>query len=163
MILVIYLGTYDNRIGGDVTKIENGESGTHLYTEENISKRLSSQAVYKTQIDSISSLNIKNSVSFFDRNLAIPDYNFDGKQTNTFTEVSYQRETLKSDWIFGANLYTSNFDENDNAILQRDQKDITYGAFINSILDLSDNWILESGLRYYIKTMMDFQPELVEV
>ena len=151
-------GTYDDRIGGDITKIESGENGIHQYTEENISKRLSSQAVYKTQIDSISSLSIKNSVSFFDRNLTIPDFNFDGKQTNTFTEITYQRETSKADWIFGANLYTSNFDENDNATLQRDQKDITYGMFANNIYDLSDSWILETGLRADYNTDFGFFP-----
>ena len=140
-------GTYDDRIGGDVTKIENGENGIHQYTEENISKRLSSQAVYKTKIDSTSSLNIKNSVSFFDRNLTVPDFIFDGKQINTFTEVAYQKATSEVDWIFGANLYTSNFDENDNAILQRDQKDITFGIFANNIYDLSEKWILETGFR----------------
>ena len=151
-------GTYDDRIGGDITKIESGENGIHQYTEENISKRLSSQAVYKTQIDSISSLSIKNSVSFFDRNLTIPDFNFDGKQTNTFTEITYQRETSKADWIFGANLYTSNFDENDNATLQRDQTDITYGLFANNIYDLSDSWILETGLRADYNTDFGFFP-----
>jgi iron complex outermembrane receptor protein len=151
-------GTYDDRTGGDITKIEEGENGIHQYTEENVSKRLSSQAVYKTQIDSISSFNIKNSISFFDRNLTIPDLNFDGKQTNTFTEVNYQRETSKANWIFGANLYTSNFDENDNATLQRDQKDITYGMFANNIYDLSDNWILESGLRADYNTDFGFFP-----
>ena len=101
-----------------------------INTQKKISKRLSSQAVYKTQIDSISSFNIKNSVSFFDRNLTIPDFNFDGKQTNTFTEVTIKEKLQKLDWIFGANLYTSNFDENDNATLQRDQKDITYGCLL---------------------------------
>ena len=151
-------GTYDDRIGGDITKIESGENGIHQYTEENISKRLSSQAVYKTKIDSISSLSIKNSVSFFDRNLTIPDFNFDGKQTNTFTEITYQRETSKADWIFGANLYTSNFDENDNATLQRDQTDITYGLFANNIYDLSDSWILETGLRADYNTDFGFFP-----
>jgi len=151
-------GTYDDRIGGDITKIESGENGIHQYTEENISKRLSSQAVYKTQIDSISSLSIKNSVSFFDRNLTIPDFNFDGKQTNTFTEITYQRETSKADWIFGANLYTSNFDENNNATLQRDQTDITYGLFANNIYDLSDSWILETGLRADYNTDFGFFP-----
>jgi len=151
-------GTYDDRIGGDITKIESGENGIHQYTEENVSKRLSSQAVYKTQIDSISSLNIKNSVSFFDRNLTIPDFSFDGKQTNTFTEITYQRETSKADWVFGANLYTSNFDENDNATLQRDQKDVTFGMFANNIYDLSDNLILETGLRADYNTDFGFFP-----
>ena len=151
-------GIYDDRTGGDMTKIESGENGIHQYTEENISKRLSSQAVYKTQIDSISSFNIRNSVSFFDRNLKVPDFSFDGKQTNTFTEITYQRETSKTDWTFGANLYTSNFDENDNATLERDQTDITYGMFVNNIYDLSDNWILETGFRGDYNTDFGFFP-----
>ncbi len=151
-------GTYDDRIGGDITKIESGENGIHQYTEENNSKRLSSQLVYQTQLDSVSSLEFKNSVSFFDRNLTVPDFNFDGKQTNTFTEISYNTASDKTDWIVGANLYTSNFDENDNAPLQRDQKDVTFGAFANNIYDLSDNWILETGLRADYNTDFGFFP-----
>src|SRR5210317_2245297 len=151
-------GTYDDRIGGEITKIESGENGIHQYTEENLSKRLSSQAVYETQIDSVSSLNIKNSISFFDRKLSITDFSFDGKQTNTFTEINYQKASKKTDWIFGANLYTSNFDENDNATLQRDQSDVTYGAFVNNIYDVSDSWILETGLRADYNTDFGFFP-----
>lgn len=151
-------GTYDDRIGGDITKIEDGQDGIHQYTEENNSKRLSSQLVYQTQLDSVSSLEFKNSVSFFDRNLTVPDFNFDGKQTNTFTEISYNTASEKTDWIIGANLYTSDFDENDNAPLQRDQKDVTFGAFANSIYDLSDNWILETGIRADYNTDFGFFP-----
>jgi iron complex outermembrane receptor protein len=151
-------GTYDDRIGGDITKIESGEDGIHQYTEENNSKRLSSQLVYQTQLDSVSSLEFKNSVSFFDRNLTVPDFNFDGKQTNTFTEITYNTASEKTDWIVGANLYTSNFDENDNAPLQRDQKDVTFGAFANNIYDISDNWILETGLRADYNTDFGFFP-----
>ena len=151
-------GTYDDRIGGDITKIESGEEGIHQYTEENNSKRLSSQLVYQTQLDSVSSLEFKNSVSFFDRNLTVPDFNFDGKQTNTFTEITYNTASEKTDWIVGANLYTSNFNENDNAPLQRDQKDVTFGAFANNIYDISDNWILETGLRADYNTDFGFFP-----
>ncbi|TCI91486.1 TonB-dependent receptor [Tenacibaculum sp. M341] len=151
-------GTYDDRIGGDITKIENNQNGIHQYTEENNSKRLSSQFVYETQLDSVSSLQFKNSVSFFDRSLVVPTLNFEGKQTNTFTEFSYSKRNERTDWILGANLYTSNFDENDNAPLQRDQKDITFGAFANNIYDLSKNWILETGLRVDYNTDFGFFP-----
>ena len=151
-------GTYDDRIGGDISKIENGEDGIHQYTEENNSKRLSSQFVYDTQLDSVSSLQFKNSVSFFDRSLIVPELNFDGKQTNTFTEFSFNRRNERTDWILGANLYTSDFDENDNAPLQRDQKDVTFGAFANNIYDLSENWILETGLRADYNTDFGFFP-----
>ncbi len=90
-------GTYDDRIGGDMTKIKSQQNGIHQYTEDNVSKRLSSQAVYKTQLDSLSNFNIKNSISYFDRSLQVPDFNFSGKQINTFTEVSYERANAKTD------------------------------------------------------------------
>ena len=140
-------GTYDDRIGGDMTKIEQGANGIHQYTEENNSKRLSSQFVYETQINPRSTLQFKNSVSFFDRSIIEPDLIFEGKQTNTFTELNYNNRNERTDWIFGVNLYTSNFDENNNSLLQRDQKDLTFGGFANNIYDLSKNWILETGLR----------------
>ena len=151
-------GTYDDRIGGDITKIEGGEDGIHQYTEENNSKRLSSQLVYQTKLDSVSSLEIKNSVSFFDRKLTVPDFDFDGQQTNTFSEIAYYKGTEKTNWIFGVNLYTSSFDENDSAPLQRDQKDVTFGAFANNIYDISDNWIIETGLRADYNTDFGFFP-----
>ena len=139
-------GTYDDRIGGDITKIEEGENGIHQYTEENLSKRLSTQAVYESQLDSVQSISIKNSIAFFDRSLEIPDLSFKGSQWNTFTEVSYQKQGLKADWVLGANLYTTSFDERDNP-LERDQNDLTVGLFANNICDLSEHWILETGLR----------------
>ncbi|WP_298420937.1 TonB-dependent receptor [uncultured Kordia sp.] len=139
--------SYDDRIGGDVDKIENGQNGIHQYTEENISKRLSSQIVYTTKLDSTRVFNIKNSFSFFDRELNVPNMQFKGKQLNSFSEVTIQHNYDKNDWTLGANLYTTNFNEDDSAPLQRDQTDVTFGAFVNSNFDLSDNWILETGLR----------------
>jgi iron complex outermembrane receptor protein len=118
----------------------------HQYSEENLSKRLSTQLVYKTQLDSAQSLSFKNSVAFFDRSLEIPDLLFKGKQWNTFTEATYSKQGAKMDWILGANVYTTSFYERDNPV-ERDQKDITYGFFANNIHDLSEKWILETGLR----------------
>ncbi|MFS4491255.1 TonB-dependent receptor [Maribacter sp. 2308TA10-17] len=139
-------GTYDDRKGGDITKIEEGENGIHQYTEENLSKRISTQAVFETHMDSTQSISVKNSVAFFDRSLEIPDLSFKGTQWNTFSEATYQKQGLTSDWVLGANLYTTSFDEMENPV-ERDQRDITYGLFVNSIHDLSDRWILETGVR----------------
>ena len=73
-------------------------------------------------------------------------------------KLTIKRASKKTDWIFGANLYTSNFDENDNSQLQRDQTDVTYGTFVNNIYDISDNWILETGLRADYNTDFGFFP-----
>ncbi len=138
-------GTYDDRIGGVIDRIEN-DGNNNLYTEENISKRISTQLVYTTEIDSVRSLNIKNSFAYFNRNLTVPSLNFKGDQFNSFTEITYHKQGTRADWILGANLYTIDFDE-ESSTLERDQKDITAGLFINNIYDFSDNWILETGFR----------------
>ncbi|AXG71260.1 colicin I receptor [Kordia sp. SMS9] len=140
-------GTYDDRIGGDVATIENDSDGTNQYTEENISQRVSSQAVYTTKLDSTRVFSIKNSFSYFNRELNVPNMQFKGSQLNSFSEVTIQHNYDKNDWTLGANLYTTSFDEADSAPLQRDQNDLTFGAFVNSNFDFSDNWILETGLR----------------
>lgn len=140
-------GTYDDRIGGDLNTIENNGNGSVEYTEENISKRLSSQAVYTTKLDSLRNFTIKNSISYFDRELNVPNMQFKGNQLNSFTEVTLQHNYEKNDWTLGANLYTTNFNEDDNSPIQRDQNDVTFGAFVNSTFDLSEKWILETGLR----------------
>ena len=140
-------GSYDDRIGGDVNTIENDSNNSTAYTEENISTRISSQAVYTTKLDSLRNFTIKNSISYFDRELNVPNMQFNGKQLNSFTEVTLQHNYEKNDWTLGANLYTTNFNEDDNSPIQRDQNDVTFGAFVNSTFDLSEKWILEAGLR----------------
>ncbi len=140
-------GTYDDRIGGDITSIEEGVGGIHQYTEANRSCRLSSQAVYTTRFSNATNFTLKNSVGYFRRNLEVPDLRFQGEQWNTFTEASWQWEKERSDWILGANVYTYAFDEAPQQELQRDQQDETYGVFAKNVFDLSEQFILESGLR----------------
>ena len=72
---------------------------------------------------------------------------FKGQQLNSFTEVSLNHNNERNGWIFGANLYTTSFDEDDASPLQRNQNDITFGTFVNTTFDFSENWILETGLR----------------
>ena len=139
-------GTYDNRLGGDLTKINEGESGIHQFSERNISTRLSTQAVYENQINENGFLQIKNSVSYFDRELSSTDLNFSGEQWNSFTEVNYSFGSDKSDWIIGANIYSDDFEEQ-NSNNPRDQNNVTLGAFGNNTTDFSDKWVLESGFR----------------
>ncbi len=134
--------TFDDRTGGFLDAIDKK---SNRYTQVNTSSRISSQISYDQQLNENSSLQFKNSISYFNRELQTPNILFTGEQVNSFTEVNYKRSGLKSDWVLGVNLYTTNFDE--TSINDRDQKDTTVGAFINNVTDLSDRWILETGLR----------------
>lgn len=139
-------GTYDDRKGGDLTLIKDGVNGEHQFSEYNNTVRVSSQAVFEHQVSDNKSLQIKNSVAYFDRGLTTPNLTFSGSQWNSFTELNYSIQNEKSDWIFGANVYSNDFREQD-ATLPRNQKDITTGIFANNITDLSEQLILESGFR----------------
>ncbi len=139
--------TYDERIGGDITTIEQGSVGIHQYTEDNTSTRISTQAAYTSQLSSEGILSVKGSFSFFDRQLKVPDFVFAGKQVNTFSEINYHKGKEKSEWIVGANLYSIDFDEDAAASLPRDQRYFTIGAFASNTQDLSERWVLEMGLR----------------
>lgn len=139
-------GTFDKRIGGDITAINEGVSDKHQYFEENTSTRISTQAVYENKINKSQTLQVKNSVSFFDRDLTTHHILFSGKQWDVFTEINYSLKKEKTDWIFGGNFYSNSFKEKDNAT-PRNQSNSTFGGFVNNTTDLSDKFILESGFR----------------
>ena len=139
-------GTFDKREGGDIIAIRDGANGIHQYSEENISTRISTQAVYEKEINDTKAFQIKNSVSYFDRELTTPDVLFSGRQWDVFTEANYTIQKEKTDWIFGGNLYSNSFKEKDSSTL-RNQNNITFGSFANNTTDLSDKFILESGFR----------------
>jgi len=138
--------TFDDRIGGDISLINGRREGIHQYSEDNASQRINAQTVFNTQWDESKSFEIKSSISLFDRTLVTPSYKFDGKETNSFTEVSLRSAVEGLDWIIGANLYSNDFDE--KAIDdERDQTDISGGVFSNVTTDFSNKLIGEVGLR----------------
>ena len=139
-------GTYDQREGGDLIAIKDGANVMHQYKELNNSTRISTQSVYEKEFNNGNSLQVKNSVSYFDRELTTPSSVFSGTQWDVFSEVNYAIQKEKSDWILGGNFYSNSFKERDHPI-PRTQSDITIGIFANNTTDLSDKFILETGLR----------------
>ncbi len=139
--------TLENRLGGDMQVIESEQNGIHQFTEENQSDRLSYQITYQNRLENNRSLTVKNSLTYFGREITEPDFRFVGEQWSSFSEVAYTVNSPVSDWIVGANLYTDKFDENPLDSLERDYRYITFGAFTQNTLDLTDRFALESGLR----------------
>lgn len=141
-------GTTENRLGGDMQVIENDQNGIHQFTEENESDRISYQLKYTNEFDELHSLNIKSSLTTFNRKIKEPNFTFEGKQWSSFNEVSYTFGNKKSDWISGLNLYTDNFNERKLSNFERDYENVTVGGFLQNTTDLSESLILESGLRW---------------
>ena len=150
--------TLENRLGGDMQVIDEAQNGIHQFTQENETKRFSYQLSYKNEWDNDRVLNIKNSLTYFQREIKEPDYTFEGKQWSSFSEVSYGFGRQASHWIAGVNLYSDRFDESPFDSLSRDYDHFTAGAFLQNTFSISDKFILESGFRIDHNTDYGFFP-----
>lgn len=146
---MLWLGvnaTTDVREGGDIDVVKNGIDNNHTYFENNNSKRISTQLTYQSDLGNNQSIEVKNSVGYFNREISLPNYSFIGDELNSFTEFNYSKSSTKTDWIFGSNIYSNSFKE-DREFLPRDMSQFTVGVFVNNTANLSDKLIVESGFR----------------
>jgi len=140
--------TLDHRIGGDMEVLKGNTSVDHVFSEENNSERYSTQFSFFKRTERFT-LNLRNSLSYFHRELIIPSYQFEGNQLASFTEVQFSSvDNETSDWQFGANHYYEEFKETRfNSSLKRDYAYNTIGAFVQNTSDLSSSFTMESGFR----------------
>lgn len=138
---------FENRLGGDMKLINDKADSTHSYFERNISNRISTQLNFEKTFTNKSVLTFKNSVGYFDRSIKQSDYVFAGKQVSSFTELNYLLSKNKSEWIFGGNVWTDNFQQTNATLYPLDNNLIVGGAFIQNNFMASDKLIIEAGIR----------------
>ncbi|MBN7813040.1 TonB-dependent receptor [Algoriphagus sp. H41] len=137
----------EERLGGNVDFVQ-GEAVSDPYYEDNATRRISSQLQFSRQLASEAALTVKNSVSFYDRSMEIPDYLFSGKQWSSFSEVNISKTDAKAEWIGGLNLWTDQFVQKEgNAEAPLDYRLNTFGGFVQNIWNAAEQWTLESGFR----------------
>ncbi|MGJ1419585.1 TonB-dependent receptor [Sphingobacterium spiritivorum] len=140
--------TIESRLGGDMLYIKGNGDNTNQYFEENKTQRYSTQFIFDHIINENSTVQVKNSVSYFNRNTTIPNYQFEGTQTASFTEANYTNSTEKSEWVTGINIWTDNFKEKQiMASPLRDYNQTTFGAFVQNSFNATDWFQLETGFR----------------
>lgn len=141
--------TNENRIGGEIDIIDGKLASDSLgYFERNKSKQVSTLFKVDHKIDAHKSIEIKNSTNNFDRKIFLNNYNFAGRQFSTFSEVNYQQSARKGDLTLGLNVYTDDFQENQNTSnALRDQQLTTYGLFGQYIHDFGNLMSAELGMR----------------
>ena len=140
--------TVENRIGGDIKYIEGKGDSIHSYFENNKTNRFSIQLEFDHKINEKSKFSFKNNVSYYDRDIEIPDYRFSGVQLSSFSEANYNYKEEKTEWIAGVNLWTDKFSQNkiDTArVVNYDYT--TVGAFIQNTWNATERFSVETGLR----------------
>ena len=140
--------TIENRIGGDMQYLKGDGDAQHSYYELNKTDRYSSQVELDHKLNDRSKLTFKNSVSYFNRSIDLPDYRFSGKQTSTYSEANYAYNGEKADWVAGINYLTDHFNEDRNSSFPLRSYDYhTVGAFVQNTWNATEKFILESGVR----------------
>lgn len=146
--------TNDHRRGGDMNLLyDEPFSLLDFYLDEQRSQRYSTQAKISWKISDYSTIEIRNSVSYFKRYLTIQENQsaltrFKGEQLSSFSELNYGLTKNKHTLVVGVNYVTDNFDEFQYTTdTVRDQWYQTTGIFINEVWDLHKKISLEGGLR----------------
>jgi outer membrane receptor for ferrienterochelin and colicins len=140
--------SFENRTGGDLQYIKGDGDATHSFFERNNSDRVSSQFSLKHKIGEKSEINIRNSLSYFNRKITVPGYLFDGSQYGTFSEANFSTASDRTEWVAGLNLWTDQFKENEQtAVPLRNYDQTTFGAFIQNNFHATKWLELEAGLR----------------
>jgi outer membrane receptor for ferrienterochelin and colicins len=138
----------EKRIGGDLHYIEGNVDAGHSYFEDNKTGRYSTQLELSHVIDTLQKVVFKNSLSYFDRTITLPDYKFSGTQFSTFSEAAYYHNSDKSDWVTGLNFLSDNFTERRYTNFPlRSYYNNTIGAFAQNTWSVNEKLTLESGLR----------------
>lgn len=146
---------FEKRLGGDMLVIDNHTDATHTFFERNNSNRYSTQAKFEKTFDNKNILTIKNSVGYFNRKIEKQAYDFEGQQIATFTEANYLIPNEKSEWNLGVNLVSDNFKQMNLTANKLDYYNAAFGVFAQNNLNISEKFILESGLRLDITNRSD--------
>ena len=139
--------TKSERTGGDIFVVNDGVDANHRYFEANNTTRNTTTLDFSYQTAEKDLLKVKTSFNYFKRGIAIPDYNFNGVNYNSYTDISYLRSLKDQSLIFGANVVYDKFNEQDQSLFKKDFTTRTAGVYAQHTWDVSDKFKLESGLR----------------
>lgn len=137
--------TKGNMKGGDMNVIDGQADNYHTYFERNQTLRNTTTFEFDKKLQHKNSFKLKQSLSFFDREISIPNYEFSGLNTNAFTDASFLWNEEKTTVIAGLNLLYDNFEEKNSSNLHA--KSFTTGAYMQHTWDITDNIKLENGIR----------------
>jgi outer membrane receptor for ferrienterochelin and colicins len=142
--------TYQNRKGGDVFVIRDRADGLHQYFENNESFRNITTLQFERGFNGGRSLVARQSLAFFNREIEIPNYLFEGRQFNSYTDVSYFHPAGKHALVFGFNAAYDQFKEgrgSNNGFPPRDERRRTFGGYAQDSFPVTEKLSLEAGFR----------------
>jgi len=146
--IMIMLGnsfTKGTNTGGDMQVIKGDPVPGHVYFEKNRTTRNTTTLEADKRFANRSVIKLKQSVSIFDRHINIPNYEFSGLSTNSFTDLSLLFFKQKHTIIGGLNVVYDKFRQEISNI--HNTRSFTTGIYLQDTWDITDKIKMESGLR----------------
>ena len=141
--------SYQNRTGGDVSVIRGRADEERRYFESNHSFRNITTLQFDRELEGGGRFAVRQSLILFDRKSEIPDYQFKGRQLNSYSDVSYIVPLKKHSLVIGANAVYDRFreDRDRNVLNLRNETRTTFGGYLQDNFSLTDKLSLEAGFR----------------
>jgi iron complex outermembrane receptor protein/outer membrane receptor for ferrienterochelin and colicins len=146
--------SYQNRKGGDVFVISGEGDDFHQYFEKNHSLRNITTLQFDRELSGGRKIVAKQSLAFFGREIEIPDYLFKGRQTNSYTDITYFYPVEDHALVFGINAAYDRFRENpaSSSLIRRNETRTTFGGYVQDNFPVTNRLSLEAGFRLdYLK------------
>lgn len=141
--------SYQNRKGGDVFVLRDQADGFHQYFENNNSFRNITTGQLDRELSQGRRIVAKQSLAFFNREIEIPNYQFKGRQFNSYTDISYLHPVKKHVLVFGFNAVYDRFREKQDSstLIPRDESRTTFGGYAQDSFEITEKLSLEAGFR----------------
>jgi len=142
-----YTGTFEKRNGGDMQVLKGNADAVHRYFENNTIQRNSFELTAQRNLSNNKILDLKSSVSSFNRTVSNNDINFTGRQLDYYTELSLLVPYKENSLVAGVNATGSQFKKITDNIPLNNFTNNTLGAFIQNTWSIKENTTIEAGLR----------------
>lgn len=140
-----------SRRGGDVFRLDGRADGIHQYFENNESFRNITTVQFERGFSGGRKVVARQSLALFSRETEIPDYLFEGRQLNSYTDVSYFHPAGKHALVFGFNAVYDRFREGRGVavagLTPRDESRRTFGVYAQDSFEVTEKLSLEAGFR----------------
>jgi iron complex outermembrane receptor protein/outer membrane receptor for ferrienterochelin and colicins len=143
-----YTGTFETRNGGDMQVVKGNKDAEHQFFEENKTARHTGDLLVDHTAGNGIKLELKGSVSSFDREITTNIHHFKGNQLNYFTEASLLVPKENYSLVAGVNVTGDRFKvlPSDPVALTNFDNN-TMGAFAQATVNVPGNTTLEAGIR----------------
>jgi outer membrane receptor for ferrienterochelin and colicins len=138
-----------SRKGGDLFVIRGRADNAHQYFENNDSLRNITTVQFDRDFSRGRRLIAKQSLAFFTREIEIPGFRFDGRQFNSYTDISYFHPLKNHTLVFGFNAVRDRFREKgiNTPTTRRDETRTTFGGYVQDSFDVTNRFSVEAGFR----------------